>query len=165
MWNGDGVLECLGRIDHQVKLRGFRIEPGEIESALALHPAVQEAAVVVPGRPAGRAAPGRLCGVRAEATRGGRRRRALLAHLRERLPDYMVPASFVFLDALPLGPTGKVDLAALPAPTQDRPDLGAAFRAPRSELQRRIAAVWVGPWASPRWGSTTTSSTWVAIRC
>ena len=153
VWNGDGVLECLGRIDHQVKLRGFRIEPGEIESALALHPAVQEAAVVVrvdqPGEP-------RLVGYVVSAPDGGDGARrtgpegagrptpgSLLAHLRERLPDYMVPASFVFLDSLPLGPTGKVDFAALPAPTQDRPDLAAAYRAPKSELQRRIAEVWV----------------------
>ncbi len=135
-----GALEYLGRIDQQVKLRGFRIELGEVESVLALHPAVQEAAAAVRTDAAGEArlvgyvvsGPGR------EAPTAGE----LLAYLRERLPDYMIPGAFVFLDALPFGPSGKVDTAALPAPVSDRPDLGAAYRAPRSELERRIAAVW-----------------------
>jgi len=150
VWNADGVLEYLGRLDQQVKVRGFRIEPGEIESALALHPAVQEAAVVVRDDLGDQGGDARLVGYvvaappssAASSETAAPTPGALLAHLRERLPDYMVPASFVFLKALPLGPTGKVDVKALPAPTQERPDIGADYRAPKSELERRIAAVW-----------------------
>ncbi|HEX6200382.1 MAG TPA: beta-ketoacyl synthase N-terminal-like domain-containing protein, partial [Thermoanaerobaculia bacterium] len=137
-WAADGTLEHLGRIDHQVKLRGFRIEPAEIESVLAYHLKVQEAAVAV-RRPGG-GEPRLVAYVVPEEdavpTPG-----ELLAHLRERLPDYMVPAAFVFLPSLPLGPSGKVDAAALPDPPAERA-AGGAYRAPRSELERRIAEVW-----------------------
>jgi amino acid adenylation domain-containing protein len=137
VWEPDGTLQYLGRIDHQVKVRGFRIEPGEIESVLAIHPKVQEAAVAVSGEGGEARLVGYVVGAGEPAPTPGE----LLAHLRERLPDYMVPADFVFLPALPLSPSGKVDLAALPAPPAERTGT-AAYRPPKSELERRITAVW-----------------------
>ncbi len=137
-WLPDGNIVYRGRIDHQVKVRGYRVELGEIESVLSLHPGVAEAAVV------------------ARREKAGERRLAayvvgkeeppplpeLLAWLRERLPEYMVPSAFVFLPALPLSPNGKVDVRALPAPERLRPELAATYAAPQSELERIIAAVW-----------------------
>ncbi|MGV9451899.1 amino acid adenylation domain-containing protein [Streptomyces sp. NPDC003635] len=134
----DGSLEFLGRIDDQVKIRGFRIELGEIETALAAHPRVRDAVVLVredtPGdkrltawvTPAGDTAP-----TPAE----------LRSHLSGQLPEYMVPAAFVALDALPLTTNGKLDKRALPAPGQDA--LGACgYVAPRTVAEERIAEVW-----------------------
>ncbi|HLE84965.1 MAG TPA: amino acid adenylation domain-containing protein, partial [Thermoanaerobaculia bacterium] len=137
-WAADGTIEYLGRIDQQVKLRGFRVEPAEIESLLAYHTRVQEAAVVVRRNGGGEA---RLVAYVVPAGEPAPTPGELLAYLRERLPDYMVPAAFVFLPALPLSPSGKVDAAALPEPPAERA-AGGAYRAPRSELERRIAAVW-----------------------
>ena len=112
-WRPDGVLEFLGRADHQVKLRGFRIEPGEIEAVLAQHESVAQAAVIA-REDSRRQAAGGLCG-------GGRRpscrvAAALRQHVGRLLPDYMVPSAIVVLDRLPLTPNGKLDRAALPAP-------------------------------------------------
>jgi amino acid adenylation domain-containing protein len=133
-WRADGALEFIGRVDHQIKLRGFRIEPGEIEARLAEHAAVQTSVVVALGEP-----PDRLCGyvVPSGLAPAGR---DLAAHLAARLPRYMVPASWVFLDALPLLPNGKLDRAALPAPDDDRTSNG--YLAPRTEAERRIAEIW-----------------------
>jgi amino acid adenylation domain-containing protein len=139
----DGNLAYLGRGDQQVKLRGFRIELAEIEAALALHAGVRATAVVVrhdDGEP-------RLIAyVVPEAPPGGGGAAPgaaeLLAGLRERLPDSMVPAAIVFLDALPRNANGKLDAARLPAPPRTRPELAAAYAAPRSGLERAIAAVW-----------------------
>ncbi|HXO18985.1 MAG TPA: beta-ketoacyl synthase N-terminal-like domain-containing protein, partial [Thermoanaerobaculia bacterium] len=139
-WRPDGNLIYMGRIDQQVKLRGYRIELGEVESVLALHPRVKEAFATVredlPGDPrltayvvpAAEAAP---------PTAG-----ELLAYLREKLPDYMVPTALVFLDSLPVNVNGKVDRARLPAPDRARPELQSAYAAPRSEIERTISAVW-----------------------
>ncbi len=136
-WRADGTIEYLGRLDFQVKIRGFRIELGEIETTLARHPRVEDAVVVarplVPGGdlqlvayyvPAGDAVPAA----------------ALRDDLRVRLPDYMVPAVFMPLQALPLNASGKVDRRALPAPVlEESPD---AHVAPRNDVETVVAGVW-----------------------
>ncbi|HVR97798.1 MAG TPA: amino acid adenylation domain-containing protein [Thermoanaerobaculia bacterium] len=131
-------LEYLGRIDHQVKVRGYRIEPGEIETALDRHPAV--AASVVVARDAG---PGerRLVAYfvpRAESPGID----DLHVFLQGHLPDYMVPSVFVGLDRLPLTPNGKLDRAALPVPGPERPDLETAYAAPRTDTEEVLAQIW-----------------------
>ncbi|HVS00904.1 MAG TPA: amino acid adenylation domain-containing protein, partial [Thermoanaerobaculia bacterium] len=130
-WRASGELEYLGRIDHQVKVRGFRIELGEIESVLLQKPGV-EAAVVL----AREDMPGdrRLVAYVVGEAEG------LRAWVKERLPEYMVPAAFVALEALPLTPNGKVDRKALPAPGLDRSESG--YVAPRTEEEEMLAAVW-----------------------
>jgi amino acid adenylation domain-containing protein len=111
----DADLEFLGRIDHQVKLRGFRIELGEIEAALRRHPAVREAAALLrEDQPGIRRLAAYVARQRGETAGGG----DLRSFLGESLPAYMVPASFVFLDALPLSPNGKVDRRRLPKPEE-----------------------------------------------
>jgi len=108
----DGRLDFLGRIDDQVKLRGYRIEPGEIEARLLEHPGVREAVVLLCEQPPGnRFLAAYVVGDRAAAAPA-----ELRAHLRDRLPEHMVPAAFVTLDALPLNPHGKVDRRRLPLP-------------------------------------------------
>ncbi|HEX6749443.1 MAG TPA: amino acid adenylation domain-containing protein [Longimicrobium sp.] len=129
-----GVLEYLGRLDQQVKLRGFRIEPGEVESALLAHPGVAEAVAIV--RHDGGDA--RLVAYVVAAAGGAAPEPAeLRAHLRERLPDYMVPGAFVALDAFPLTGSGKVDRRALPAPAA-----AAGAARPWTDTERALAAVW-----------------------
>lgn len=134
-----GAIEYLGRIDFQVKLRGFRIELGEIEAALLCQPGVREAVVT--------------------ATEAGLEEKQLVAYLvpsgEERptvtalkqgllktLPEYMVPARFMFLAAMPLSPNGKVDRKALPRIANERPELAEMFVAPQAPLQRDLCKVW-----------------------
>ncbi|RKH08209.1 amino acid adenylation domain-containing protein, partial [Corallococcus sp. CA053C] len=128
----DGNIEFLGRADTQVKLRGFRVELGEIESVLGKHPAVRTAVVLV------RENPRRLIAyvVAPEGTTSVQ----LRDFLREQLPEYMVPAAFVVLDALPLTPNGKVDRKALPTP--DGAQETAHFVAPRTPTEELLAQVW-----------------------
>ncbi len=137
-WNEQGQLEFLGRVDQQVKLRGYRIEPGEVEQALVALPGVAAAVVSV--------------------WQGGAGQRTLVAHiaaadgpppsgqelreqLRQRLPDYLVPVRVVVLAELPLGSTGKVDRAALPDPFLD-PDLAEEPQSPRSPVEEQLQALW-----------------------
>jgi amino acid adenylation domain-containing protein/non-ribosomal peptide synthase protein (TIGR01720 family) len=134
-WRGDGELEYLGRIDHQVKIRGFRIELGEIEAILREHPAVRDAVVV-----AREDCPGdrRLAAYLVEREPAGEEE--LRQWLRRRLPDYMLPAALVTVEALPLTATGKVDRRSLPAP--EARAAGRESLPPRTSVEERLAAVW-----------------------
>ncbi|MEV0188243.1 amino acid adenylation domain-containing protein [Kitasatospora purpeofusca] len=136
----DGAVEYLGRLDHQVKLRGLRIELGEIEAVLTEHPGVREAVVTArPHRTGDVRLVAHLTTTDAGAPPGPTE---LGAHLRGRLPGYMVPAVFAVLDALPLTPSGKVDRNALPEPGGDGPAAGAPFTAPGAGLERSLAGLW-----------------------
>ncbi|MFP6517372.1 pyoverdine non-ribosomal peptide synthetase/polyketide synthase PvdL, partial [Pseudomonas aeruginosa] len=146
-WNADGVLEYLGRLDQQVKLRGFRIEPEEIQARLLAQPGVAQAVVVIREGVAGSQLVGYYTGAvgaEAEAEQNQRLRAALQAEL----PEYMVPAQLMRLAQMPLGPSGKLDTRALPEPVwQQREHVE-----PRTELQRRIAAIWSEVLGLPRVG-------------
>ncbi|MFF2013560.1 amino acid adenylation domain-containing protein [Streptomyces sp. NPDC058195] len=124
----DGVLEYLGRADDQVKIRGFRVEPGEVESVLTQHPDIDRAAVVAHEHPAGDRQLTAYVVLR-DGLRKDFREDGLRAHAREVLADYLVPAAFVPLDALPLTPSGKLDRAFLPEPWS-RAAAGPAGAAP-----------------------------------
>ncbi len=137
----DGRLEFLGRLDHQVKVRGFRIEPGEVERALRAHPSVADAVVVARGEGADRMLVGYLV-PDPGAGSGPAPMAEIRAFLGARLPDYMVPSVFVSLDALPLTPNGKVDRGALPEPGSGRPDLRAEYVAPETEVENVLATLW-----------------------
>ncbi|MGW7688470.1 amino acid adenylation domain-containing protein [Streptomyces asiaticus] len=127
----DGTVDYLGRLDHQVKLRGHRIELGEIESVLIRQEQVKDSAVVVrEDQPGDQRLVAYVVSDHAAGAADELRRR-LRAALAEKLPDYMVPASFVFLDALPLTPSGKTDRGALPAPEGQETRTAAAYVAPR----------------------------------
>jgi amino acid adenylation domain-containing protein/non-ribosomal peptide synthase protein (TIGR01720 family) len=131
----DGRLEFLGRADEQVQIRGFRVEPDEVRSALSRHPEVRDAAVLA------REQDGMTTLVAYVAPRT-LSPSELRSFLRERLPDYMVPASWVMLDALPYLPNGKLDRRSLPAPAPERPDLASSYAAPRTPVEERLAAIW-----------------------
>jgi amino acid adenylation domain-containing protein len=137
-YSSDGNLEFLERVDYQVKIRGSRIELGEIEAVLATHPAIRSAVVLA-----------------RESTPGNQRLVAyfvtgspvpstheLHSFLHERLPDYMMPAAFVPLDAMPLTSSGKIDRRALPAPDQVRPKLDEDYLAPRTQTEDLLAGIW-----------------------
>jgi amino acid adenylation domain-containing protein/non-ribosomal peptide synthase protein (TIGR01720 family) len=138
-WRADGALELIGRTDQQVKVRGFRIELSEVELALASHPAVAE------------------CAVRAEEGIGrGKRLLAYLvprssalpdagelrSHLQEKMPEYMLPAAYVWLERLPLTANGKVDRAQLPSMKRLRSAPQSGYVAPRSRAEAQLAAIW-----------------------
>jgi amino acid adenylation domain-containing protein len=132
----DGQIDFLGRVDDQAKVRGFRIEPGEIESALALHPDVEDAVVVTDRDAAG--ATRLVCyftGSHAHA-------HSLRDFLAARLPSYMIPAGFVRLESLPRSPAGKLDRNALPSPRLTAPDPGATYVAPATATEKETARVW-----------------------
>lgn len=133
--NGD--IEYLGRIDNQVKLRGYRIEPGEIEACLRKMDGVQEAAVVLRTLPNGEQGLVAYV-VRAAGSNGLPFREFLLQYL----PEYMVPAVFIDLDAMPLTATGKIDRRALPAPRGANLSKEKAFEEPSRPLERQLAAIW-----------------------
>ena len=135
----DGACEFLGRADGQVKVRGFRVESGEIEAVLREHPSVRQAVVVARGD--GDGTP-RLVAYAVPHPGQELAPPALRTFLAERLPDAMVPSALVALKALPLTANGKLDRDALPAPEAVRPELAAAFVAPASELEHAVAAIW-----------------------
>uniref|UniRef100_UPI00399A4EFC amino acid adenylation domain-containing protein n=1 Tax=Pseudomonas sp. YeP6b TaxID=2861775 RepID=UPI00399A4EFC len=129
----DGVIEYLGRLDHQVKLRGLRIELGEIEARILEHPQVQEASVqVIDGK--------QLVGYLVLQAPSEHWRASLSAYLLAHLPDYMVPAQWVLLAQMPLSPNGKLDRKALPRPGADQRE--RAYQAPQSPLEQRLAIIW-----------------------
>src|SRR5947209_9185419 len=156
-WLPDGALDFLGRLDHQVKVRGFRIELGEVEAALVALPGVREAVVVArsdrsdgsDGSDGSDRSQRLVAYVVGDATAG-----ALRQALRERLPDYMVPAAFVTLAALPLTPNGKVDRKALSAPeaAPEPPGAASGYVAPRTREEEVLAAVWAQVLRLPRVG-------------
>ena len=142
-WLSDGTVECLGRVDNQVKIRGFRIELGEIEARLAEHPAVHQAVVI-----AREDTPGdkRLVGYYTPSPNAGPEEGAFGAeqfrsHLSASLPDYMVPAAYVRMEAFPQTPNGKLDRKALPAPEADSYS-ARSYEPPQGELERKLAAIW-----------------------
>ncbi|HEY0082166.1 MAG TPA: amino acid adenylation domain-containing protein, partial [Pyrinomonadaceae bacterium] len=147
----DGSIDYLGRGDQQVKLRGYRIELGEIEAVLAAHPAVREAIVVARDETG---ADRRLVAYLVPAAAAAARPTpaVLRAHLRERLPDYMVPSAFVLLDALPLTPNGKVDRRALPAPDAPTGTPDSGYVAPRTPTEEVLCGIWTEVLGTPRVG-------------
>ncbi|MGD2148346.1 MAG: non-ribosomal peptide synthetase, partial [Anaerolineae bacterium] len=142
----DGRIVFLGREDHQVKVRGFRIELGAIETVLARHPALGQAITVAQetaeDAPSGRAGDKRLVAYVVPVSDPPPSVTELRSYLRQELPDYMIPSSFVVLDGLPLTPSGKVDLDALPAASSVRPDLLASYAPPHTPTEEGVAAIW-----------------------
>ncbi|MEM7593187.1 MAG: amino acid adenylation domain-containing protein, partial [Cyanobacteria bacterium P01_A01_bin.83] len=136
-YNPDGSLEILGRLDHQVKIRGVRIEPREIEVVLSQHPDLLQNIVIaredIPGDK-------RLVAyiVSTEQPHSSE----LRSFVQERLPNYMVPSAFVFLDSIPLTPNGKVDRRALPAPDNTRQESSSTFVAPQDKLESHLTEIW-----------------------
>ncbi|MEH1934754.1 MAG: amino acid adenylation domain-containing protein [Nostoc sp.] len=135
----DGNIEYIGRIDHQIKIRGFRIELGEIETLLAQHPAIQQTVVTA----------------RVDNPQNQRLVAYIVSHpeqtpttdelrhfLKQKVPEYMVPSAFVFLDTLPLTPNGKIDRRALPAPDSTRLDSENTYVAPRDQLEFQLTKIW-----------------------
>jgi amino acid adenylation domain-containing protein/thioester reductase-like protein len=145
----DGTLEFLGRVDSQIKLRGHRIELQEIESVLARQANVGEVVVV-----AERAPPtaNRLVAYIVAKEKPVPSVTGLRGALQERLPHYMVPSAFVFLEALPRSANGKVDRGALPAPDGARLELESTFVGPRTDLEKRLAELWAGLLGAERVG-------------
>ncbi|HVG45404.1 MAG TPA: phosphopantetheine-binding protein, partial [Longimicrobium sp.] len=134
-WLADGTLEYVGRTDFQVKVRGFRVEPGEIEARLAEHASVREAVVLaLDGGAGGKRLVAYFVGEALESE-------ALRAHLSEQLPEYMVPAAFVRLEQLPLTPNGKLDRRALPAPEGDD-HAAREYEAPVGKVEQALAGIW-----------------------
>jgi len=135
----DGMLEYLGRVDDQVKIRGYRIELGEIEATLASHPGVQSCAVLAREDEPGNK---QLVGYVVLRQNESPSAEALREFVGQKLPEYMAPARFVFLQSLPLTPNGKVDRKALPAPSAEDVSATRKFVAPRTETEKKLAAIW-----------------------
>ncbi|HLG64403.1 MAG TPA: amino acid adenylation domain-containing protein [Ktedonosporobacter sp.] len=135
----DGSIEFIGRLDDQVKIRGFRVEPGEVAAVLREHPAIQEAIVVAREDHAGEK---RLIAYVVTAQEEASAVATLRDWLGEKLPQYMVPATFVLLEHLPLLPNGKVNRRALPEPEHDQRELNVPYVAPRTALEELLAGIW-----------------------
>ena len=140
-WRADGALEFLGRNDFQVKVRGHRIELGEVENALRTHASVRDAVVVARGHDLVAYITGELAAAD-----------VLKAHVRQHLPEYMIPAHVVLLAALPMTPSGKVDRRALPAPEVTRPTMSAEYERPSTEVERAMAEIWCAVLGLPQVG-------------
>jgi amino acid adenylation domain-containing protein len=135
----DGNIAFISRMDQQVKIRGFRVELNEVDSVLNSHTAVREALVIAREDTPGEK---RLIAYVVPSPGAAPTASNLQAFVSKKLPNYMVPASFVFLDTLPRTPTGKVNRAALPAPSQDRPELVESFVAPRTPTEELLVEIW-----------------------
>ena len=138
-WRADGNLEFLGRLDDQIKLRGFRIEPGEIESVLNEHSDITQATVILRKD---RTGDERLVAYYVPKEGKSLDSFVLRIHLRDKLPDYMIPAAFVELEAIPLTPSGKIDRQALPTPDDSRPQLETKYVAPSTPIEKQLANIW-----------------------
>ncbi len=138
----DGQIEYLSRIDHQVKIRGFRIEIGEIESQLRKHAAVREAVVIAQEYPPG--SQNLIAYVVLKQTQPEVSSEQLLNHMREMLPDYMVPALLIMLDAMPLTPNGKVDRRSLPLPVENSAHFNQMelVISPEFSTEQKLTAIW-----------------------
>jgi amino acid adenylation domain-containing protein len=144
----DGEIEFLGRIDDQVKVRGFRIEIGEIETVIQRHPLISECAVILrtrrtdqhnePDQEVEKQLVAYVVPVEGKEPSVSE----LFDHIRDYLPNYMVPAAIIFLDNLPVSPSGKLDRRALPEPEAVRPELEVAFVAPRTPVEYELARLW-----------------------
>jgi amino acid adenylation domain-containing protein len=135
----DGNIEYLGRLDNQVKIRGFRIEMGEVEAVLSQYPNVKQTKVIAredntPGEQ-------RLVAYLVVNVEQNPSTRELRQFLKPKLPDYMMPAAFVYLDTLPLTPNGKIDRRALPVPDLEQ-QLTVSFVAPRTQIEEMLAQMW-----------------------
>lgn len=137
----DGNLEFLSRVDQQVKLRGYRIELGEIETIMREHPFVQDAVVTVGNAEDNKTLVGYIVSSANGHAQSENFEVELKTFLKTKLPDYMVPAQFVFLENLPISPGGKIDRQSLPAPVGARPGLKDAHVAPRNDVEKRLAQI------------------------
>jgi amino acid adenylation domain-containing protein len=138
-WLPDGNLEFLGRIDHQVKVRGIRIELGEIETALNQYSDVREAAVLAREDLSGEK---RLAAYVVPQPGQHLTDNILRSYLKEKLPEHMLPSIFVWLESLPLTSSSKVDRRALPAPQRTRPELEETFTPPRTTVEKILVSIW-----------------------
>jgi acyl carrier protein len=135
----DGCFEHLGRKDFLVKVRGFRVEAGDVEEKLSGYPGIKEAAVIGRAKTSGDT---RLVAYIVPTKRPGPKVNELRRFLKERLPDYMIPSAFMTLDRLPRTPAGKLDRKALPDAGNARPDLDTPFVTPRTPVEERLAQIW-----------------------
>lgn len=151
-YHADGNIECLGRTDHLVKLRGYRIEPGEIEAVLKDQPEISHAVVVVRELERDEARGNKHLVAYLIANSTVPSPSELRARLKRQLPDYMVPTVFMVLDQLPISPAGKIDRKALPVPAQSHTVPADAYVAPRNQLEEILAGIWAEALAVPRVG-------------
>jgi amino acid adenylation domain-containing protein len=139
-WGTDGTIYFLGRTDDQVKIRGIRVELGEIEAALSAQPGIRNCAATVWNDDGQGARPVAYYVVSPDAKPAAQELRDALG---EHLPEALVPAAFICIEALPLTPSGKVDRKALPAPSFDRSSAASGYIAPRTELETAMCAIWL----------------------